>query len=175
MTRPQVSEPEALAQQVMNKLLALDQSSLTTGWSTWEDDKLIDYGHFTVSGADVGTRLVKIYDKVSELIQKYEITEVAFEDIQMQATNVKTHKVLAEVIGLLEYYFTDINMPYQIIPAVSWRSGLKIKGTKRAEQKKNTQEYVLNTYGVSATEDESDAISIGAYVIKQKNSAFNWD
>lgn len=63
---------------------------------------------------------------------------------------------------------------YEIVPSVRWKSQLNIKGKKRAEQKKNAQAYVLEHYGKKVTQDESDAICIGAYFVN-KDVGFNWD
>ena len=162
----------------MSRLLALDQASVTSGWSVWEDNKLVQYGKFTFDDADIGVRLNKIRKYVKELVVEYEVDEVAFEDIQMQANkgnNVHTHKILAEVIGVLEELFTEIKVPYSIIPSATWKSTLGIKGADRTAQKKNAQLYVLNTYGIKATQDECDAICIGAHKYKKNNSAFDWN
>ena len=66
----------------MRKLLALDQASHTSGYSIFYDDKLEAYGKFTFDDEDIGERLYKIREKVKKLIDKYDINEVAFEDIQ---------------------------------------------------------------------------------------------
>ena len=39
--------------------------------------------HFTAKGNDLGSRLEQIRNKIIELINKYEIDEVIFEDIQL--------------------------------------------------------------------------------------------
>jgi hypothetical protein len=53
------------------KILAFDQSSRTSGWSVFEDGKLVEYGKFTFSDEDFGKRLEKIRNKVSDMIDKY--------------------------------------------------------------------------------------------------------
>ena len=162
----------------MSNLLALDQASVTTGWSVWENDKLVKWGKFTIDDSDMGERLLKIRKRIDDLIETYKIDEVVFEDIQMQANrtnNVHTYKVLAEVIGVLEERLTELKIPYTMVPASVWKSTLGIKGAARAEQKKNAQLYVLNTYGIKATQDECDAICIGAHKQKKNNSAFDWN
>ena len=63
------------------KLLALDQSSRTSGFAVFDDGKLLDYGHFTLTNSDFGTRLMQVKQKIKELIEKYEVDEVIFEDI----------------------------------------------------------------------------------------------
>lgn len=161
----------------MSNLLALDQSSRTSGYAIFKDQKLIHYGHFTFDDADMGLRLNKIKKKIKSLIDEYEITEVAFEDIYMdgqRVNNVQTFKVLAEVFGVVYELVTDLGLPNTAILAGTWKSTLNIKGTARAEQKRNAQTYILNTYNIKATQDECDAICIGAHYIKQKNSVFDW-
>ena len=164
----------------MTKILALDQSSRITGWAVFEDDKLIDSGKFTVSDDDIGIRLVKIRKKVLELISQFEIDKVYFEDIQLQGNvtnNVQTFKVLAEVFGVIYETLKEIDMPNETVLAGTWKSKLGIKGARRDEQKRNAQAYVQNTYGKKVSQDESDAICIGAYAVlntPQPSDVFDW-
>lgn len=162
----------------MNRLLALDQASVTSGYAIFEDDKLVEYGKFTFEDSDVAIRLVKIRNKVIELINTYNITEIAFEEIQMQnnvVNNVQTFKVLSEVYGVIHELSQELNIPYVIVSSNSWKSTLKIKGKTRAEQKKNAQNYVLENFNIKAVQDTCDAICIGTYVIKNKeNTGFDW-
>ena len=164
----------------MTKILALDQSSRITGWAVFEDDKLIDSGKFTVSDDDIGIRLVKIRKKVLELISQFEIDKVYFEDIQLQGNvtnNVQTFKVLAEVFGVIYETLKEIDMPNETVLAGTWKSKLGIKGARRDEQKRNAQVYVQNTYGKKVSQDESDAICIGAYAVlntPQTSDVFDW-
>lgn len=155
------------------KILALDQSSQVSGFAVFDDGQLIDSGTFTLIDANIGKRLVKYKKKIAELIEKYDIDEVAFEDIQMQGNNVHTFKVLAEIYGVTEEYLTAHSHSYQVISASSWRSQLGIKGRARTEQKKNTQLYVQEHYNKKVTQDEADAIAIGI-VASKKYTVFDW-
>lgn len=167
----------------MKNLLALDQASITTGYAVFKDGALSDYGKFTYDDSDIGERLVKIRKKVLDLIQKHDINEVAFEDIQLQrnvANNVQTFKVLSEVYGVIHELLQEIEIKYSIVPSSSWKSTLGIKGRARAEQKRNAQEWVMNYYGVKATQDTCDAICIGSHILKKPNAnvvasdGFDW-
>lgn len=166
----------------MANLLALDQASLTSGFAVFKNGKLYDYGKFTFSDDDIAKRLVKIRNKVIELIEQYEITEVAFEDIQMQnnVNNVQTFKTLAEVYGVILELLQEKEMKYIIISSNTWKSTLGIKGRARAEQKRNAQQFVLNTYNIKAIQDTCDAICIGTHVINnqikpvQGEKGFSW-
>lgn len=152
----------------MSRILSFDQSSRITGWAFFEDKKLKECGKFALEDSNMGDRLVKFRAKVYELINQYSPDEVVFEDIQEQ-NNILTFKTLAQVQGVLIELLTSLKMPYSIILASSWKSVLGIKGRARAEQKRNAQQYVINTYNLKVTQDEADSICIGdAYLKSQK-------
>ena len=157
-------------------LLALDQASQTTGWSVWQDGKFVAHGKFTATQVQMGDRLCAIRNQIQKIITTYHIDKVIFEDIQLQTktvNNVHTYRVLAEVIGMLETFLSDLKMPYEIMSSSTWKSTLGIKGKDRTEQKRNAQAWVVNTYSIKPTQDECDAICIGAaYFKKNVNS---WD
>ena len=164
-------EVAVLDQQAQVRLLALDQASVTTGWSVFVDKELIEFGKFTLQG-ELDERLVAIRQKVTELIDKYEINYVAFENIQMQnsvGNNVQTFKTLAEILGNIRELVKEKNLPYQVVTASTWKSYSKIKGRKRAEQKKNAQLYVIEKFNIKPTQDEADAICIGLYASNHLN------
>lgn len=167
----------------MSNLLAIDQASVTSGYAIFKDGELVDYGKFTFNDDVIAERLVKIRAKVLELIDTYDIDEVAFEDIQMQgnvANNVQTFKVLSEVFGVISETLQERKMKYTVVMAGTWKSTLGIKGRTRPEQKKNAQEYVLKTYNVKAIQDVCDAICIGTHCLKRPgvgttvSDGFDW-
>ena len=156
-------------------ILALDQASKTSGFAIYVDGKLDDYGKFTYDDTDIDKRLMKIRQKVADLIAIYKPDEVVYEDIQQQnniANNVATFKVLAEVYGVISELLQELNIKHSSVLAVTWKSALGIKGRTRPEQKKNAQEYVTRMYGIKPTQDECDAICIGLYQVNQ--SANDW-
>jgi Holliday junction resolvasome RuvABC endonuclease subunit len=63
------------------KVLAFDQASRTSGYSVFEDGKLITYGKFTYDDDDFGVRLMHIRNKVISLIDTHNPDKIAFEDI----------------------------------------------------------------------------------------------
>lgn len=160
------------------RLLALDQSSRCSGWAIFDNKELIDSGTFTLYSDDIGERLVQYRQHLSDLIDKYKIEEIAFEDIQMQnqINNVQTFKVLAEIFGITQEYLVEYNYPYHIVSSNTWKSKLQIKGRTRQEQKKNAQAYVLEHYNKKVSQDEADAISLGTSVLLSDNSekCYNW-
>lgn len=159
------------------RVLALDQASRTSGWAVFEDGELFNYGKFSATQADVGDRLYYIRKEVIGLIDKFDIDEVVFEDIQLQgnvANNVQTFKALAEVFGVLHELFVELKMPRTAVLSTVWKSTLGIKGKDRTAQKKAAQVWVEQNYGVKPTQDECDAICIGAHYTKNKVEVFDW-
>lgn len=163
----------------MANLLALDQSSRTTGFTVLKDGKIEVVSHFECIGDDLGDRLVQLRNNISSLISQYNINEVVFEDIQLQDVNgskekgIKTFKILAEAFGTVHEYLTEIKMPYAVAMPIKWKAHFKIAGKGRPQEKKMAQEYVLKQYGITCTEDEADSLCIALYHYNINNS-FDW-
>lgn len=97
--------------------------------------------------------------------------------MQSQVNNVQTFKVLAEIFGVTQEYLAEHKYGYQVVSSNTWKSKLGIKGRTRPEQKKNAQIYVLEYFNKKVSQDESDAICIGASIVKEqekKKNDFNW-
>ncbi len=160
-------------------LLALDQSSRTTGYSIFQEGKLVQCGHFSQTDPNIGLRLVGFRKKIIELIEQYKINEIAFEDIQLQSNvgnNVATLKALAEVYGVLHELCEEMNIPYTSVYSSTWKSGLQIRGRTRPEQKKAAQNFIREKYNLNPTQDEADSACIGTYILNNKQQkVLNWD
>lgn len=160
------------------KILALDQASHITGYAIFNDTNLVTYGHINQNEQDIGKRLKGLRKRIVELIDQYEINEVAFEDIQLQgnvANNITTFKTLAEVFGVVQELCAELELKYTIVHSQTWKSTLHIGGKTRAEQKKQSQLYAQTMYDILPTPDEADAICIGAHILKNANKNLNWD
>lgn len=150
-------------------LLALDQASRVSGYAIFIEGKLTKYGKFSFDDEDFGIRLMKIRNKVQEIIKEYSINQVIFEDIQLQnsiGNNVDTFKKLAEVRGVVHELLTEIQIPYLSVLSTVWKSKLKLlhgQGQKRESQKKAAQDWVIKNYNIKPTQDEADAICLGVY------------
>lgn len=159
------------------KLLSLDQATHITGWAVFEDGKLINQGKIEANHSDLGERLYYIKKEVISLIEKFDIDEVVYEDIQLQANvgnNVQTFKSLAELFGVLYETFTELKIPNSATLATSWKSALGIKGKRRDEQKRNAQTWVINNYCLQVSQDIADAICIGAAYLKKTTTEYDW-
>ena len=162
----------------MIRTLALDQASNITGWAIFENGMLEEYGKIDLSKYEFGERLFLIRQKVLKLIQTKGIDRVILEDIYMdgqRVNNVQTFKMLAEVFGVLFELCIEEKIPVSAVLAGTWKSTLGIKGKTRPEQKRNAQIWVQQKYNVNPTQDEVDAICIGAHDSIKDEQSFNWE
>ena len=150
------------------RLLALDQASRITGWAIFEDNTLLQYGKFGLSQYDdIGDRLYHLRKDVKKLIEDEKIDTIALEDIYIdgqRVNNIQTFKILAEVFGVLFELCIELKKPVSAVLAGTWKSTLGIKGKTRPEQKHAAQIWVQNKFNIKPTQDEVDAICIGAHI-----------
>lgn len=159
------------------KILAFDQASRISGYSVFEDGKLLEYGHWECVQSDFGKRIVTICEKVTNLIKKHNPDKVLFENIQKE-DNLATFQKLAWVQGAMILSLNQLNVPYEIIYPSEWRSVLnflKDNGKNRDTQKKIAKDWVFKTTGFKCTEDESDAICIGYSYFKKADSVIEFE
>ena len=153
---------------ILIKLLCLDQATLITGYSIWEDSKLITYGTLEVDPDEknIIERMKLMSELIIELIEVEKPNFIVIEDTQLQ-NNTKTYQQLSQFQGVLMAYFFNIDSGFVIVKPTEWKSKCGIKGRKREEQKINTQLFVKNTYGFDCSEDIADAIGIGFWAINK--------
>lgn len=163
----------------VSNLLALDQSSHTTGYTILQNGTIIKVDHFKCEGNDLGDRLFQLRQKIETLIYEYDIDEVVFEDIQLQDVNgnketgIKTFKILAEVFGVVEELLTEKGIKYCCAAPIKWKAHFKIAGKGRQQEKKLAQNYILKNYNIQCTEDEADSLCIALYHL-ESNNVFDW-
>lgn len=153
------------------RILAFDQASITSGWSVFDQDKLISYGKWSSDGKDSIERIGQTKGWFASSILKWKPDKVILEDIQLQkftATNgegdaVLTYKKLAHLQGVLMNYLYENQIDFQVVSPSTWRNYSEIKGKTRTDKKKNAQLKVKKLYDVSVTQDEADAILIGTW------------
>ena len=88
------------------------------------------------------------------------------EDVQAQ-TNTNTYGKLSRLIGALIELANINNIEYKIIHSSTWRKGLIIKGRDRKMLKQQSQQYILDKYGIEVQDDVADAICIGTYFLNK--------
>ena len=164
------------------KILALDLSTKSSGWATYDNDKLIEYGCITASSTDFIKRIQKIIGELDIILQKYkDITRVIAEEVRPEGTgygvgNLHTHKTLmylqAAVAFLLHEKYAAA--AFEFIYPSSWRAKCGIKngrGVRRETVKANDIKFVKETFGLDVNDDIADAIGIGYSEVSQN---FSW-
>lgn len=156
----------------MKTMISLDQALQVSGYAIFEQGKLKESGVFSLPKTKpIEQRLALLYQELENLLQKVddENVTIVFEDIQLQAGNVKTYQRLAYVQAaiLLWCYYHQID--YTIEPPSHWRKILGGGfGHKREEQKQHAIDLVEQICGKEVSSDEADAICIGLAYLKEK-------
>ena len=155
----------------MTKYLALDQALQVTGYAIFDEKELIANGSFSISpGKPIDYRLNSFLEHLDGLYSDFQFDHLFFEDIQKQQ-NVETFKKLAYVQAAILIWCWRNDMRFSILAPSHWRSiihsNYKVNfGKTRKDQKLAAQSFVEKQYGLNLTEDECDAICLGAAGIK---------
>lgn len=159
----------------MNKecrFISFDQSTKMTGWCLWINGEYKTSGVLNCSKEkDSYMRFLLMVQYIFELINKYEPHVIYIEDTALQ-TNAKTLKDLSQLQGVIIGCCIAKGISYEIISPTQWRKILNFeqgRGMKRKDLKYQAIQYVLDTYEITATEDEVEAIALGSAVLKKFN------
>ena len=146
-------------------ILSLDQSTTKTGWAYYLGDDFVTSGVLTTN-----TGMNGMMENILKLVDKIKPTYIIFEDIYLnqdpkfKKIGVQEFKKLAQLQGYIQGICVIKGMGYYIIPPTEWKSHFKFKG-KREEQKEHSINYVKEHFKLDATDDETDAILLGKYIL----------
>lgn len=169
------------------RILALDQSTKITGYAIFDNTTLIKYGTIEIGGSNVVQRLLKVREWVRNVNASWKPDLIVIEDIQMQSEeadgtkNVITFKILAMLIGVLQTFFEENGINYEMANISKWRQNEQIKGKHRTDKKRSAMLRVEKCYNIKPTDDEADAILIGRYMIdclkekQEEENIIHWD
>ena len=152
----------------MVKLLALDLATITSGYSVFYDDKLVESGTLKVKG-DLEDRLIFMKKEIIKVCNKHNINAIISEQEQIHKGGATTN-ALCKQSGVLRCTSDDMGIPYVFVPINTWRIDCGIKhNMKRALQKAEAIKKVKELYNVDTkSDDEAEAILIGRYSVKNK-------
>lgn len=155
-----------------NRIMAFDQATITSGWSVWDDGKLINYGKWTSNGVKSTQRISLTKQWFASMIESWVPSIIFLEDIQLQkfdnykggeSAAVVTYKKLAHLQGVLKNYCYENGIPYEIVSPSTWRTFSGVKGRTRTDKKRSAQLIVKELCGIDVSDDIADAILIGRY------------
>jgi Holliday junction resolvasome RuvABC endonuclease subunit len=152
------------------KILSLDNATKITGWALFDCSKLMDCGIVTADAKEKNpvVRIEQIYNQVRDLIQKYSVDFVVFEETTFQA-NIDVLKQLSRLQGCIMALCYDNNVGFEMLFPSEWRKQLGFKGKGRDEQKKQAVDYINLHYGLKLDykeDDKAEAICIGESMLK---------
>lgn len=159
------------------KILALDQATRDSGWSVFDGETLIDFGHFSFTHEDLSIRIYKLCQEIAKKIDIHQPDIVVIENIQLQQ-NVEMFQKLAWVQGALMTLCNEKGVPHKLVYPSEWRkscSFLKGNDKHRDNQKKIAQTWVMETFGKKCTQDESDAICIGYAESQEEDNVLQFE
>lgn len=162
------------------RVLALDQATKITGYSIFDNKKLIYYGIFEAEeNSNEILRDVQVKEWLVSVIKNWEPELVGLEGIQYQANfGVTTFEILARLQGILMGTLCELDIPYKVCPTPTWRAHCGVKGRSRIEKKRSMKELVKKWFDVQISDDEADAIGIGKYLSDTATSVVkitNWE
>lgn len=161
------------------RVLALDQATKITGFSIFDDKKLIQYGVFETNLEDEIARDSAIKTWLLSMLDNWKPDFVGIEGIQYEERfGVTTFETLARLQGILMETLFWEKIPYKVCPTNTWRSHCGVKGKTRVDKKRSMQSIVKKEFDVSVSDDEADAIGIGKYVAEtqiRKVQITNWE
>lgn len=155
------------------RILSLDQSTTSTGYALYDEEKLVEYGVWRLKEKDILARIVGMSKKIHSYIIDQKVDIVVFEDTN-RLQNTQTLKHLSMLMGSILYICEQKGKDWLMVLPGVWRSELRFSdGTresqKRKRQKEYAKEYASNLVGVEIkNEDIAEAICIGSAFIKNQ-------
>lgn len=162
-----------------NRILALDQASHVSGYSIYDDGKLITYGTFTTKTQNEDTRIHEVKEWFLSMVDSYQPDIIGIEGIQyQQAFGVTTFQALARLQGVLIEECVSNKLKYEVCSTNTWRAYCGVKGQSRSDKKASMQRLVKKWFDISVSDDCADAIGIGKYVAERhqkKTEIISWE
>jgi Holliday junction resolvasome RuvABC endonuclease subunit len=153
----------------INRSLALDQSSQKTGFSIWDDDKLIEYGTINFTDEKPEVRMLQEKQWILSMIETWHIDVVGIEEIFLNPHMPQVYKVLSGTYYVLLVMLVENKIKYFTISPATWRAHCKVTSKYSKNIKQAMQELVLKIYGKSVSEDEADSIGLGKCLVEALN------
>lgn len=177
-----------------DRILAVDQATITSGYSVFDNKSLTHYGLFPVRDDLPKVQRISLTKNwLINTIHNIKPNYIFFEDIQLQnfsgnkgaylkgssnSVGITTFKTLAELLGTLEVVAYEAGVDFEVVPSGVWRAKTGVTGRARADRKKSAQLLVKKWYDINVTQDEADAICLGKYgssIYRPKVEMFKWE
>ena len=152
------------------RILSLDQATINTAYSVWDNGKLVTYGKITADKRIKDyRRSLQMIELMMELVNECKPNIIILEDAFSNGNN-KTFGMLSCLRGMAMERFTTENYKFEIVAPVTWKSFHKIHG-KRPEEKRQSVMLAENKFGINLNNDDdiADSINIGLWAVNKFN------
>lgn len=149
-------------------IIAFDLSLHSTGYSIFNDNKLLEIGSIPTDPKKIlPVRLKKIADAVKKLKKTYKPDKIIFERGFSRFNNVT--QILFRVFGVINYLFYDIEQIY--IPAKTVRKLICGQGNIKKNDFFLYMQKKYKSKGIKfQNNDEADSYALGLAYLKQEKS-----
>ncbi len=155
------------------KILALDQSTKHTGWSYWDNKRLLKYGVIDTQESDAAfVRMAQMGSEIDKLVRRFKPNHVVIEQVQFQH-NYKVYSQLSQLQGIIMRILFEKNIAFTLVEPTKWRAFDGIKNRKREETKAAAIQAVKDKYYIDVSEDIAEAIGIGLWAIENVEDTNN--
>lgn len=155
------------------KILALDQSTKHTGWSYWDNKRLLKYGVIDMQESDAAfVRMAQMGSEIDKLVRRFKPNHVVIEQVQFQH-NYKVYSQLSQLQGIIMRILFEKNIAFTLVEPTKWRAFDGIKNRKREETKAAAIQAVKDKYYIDVSEDIAEAIGIGLWAIENVEDTNN--
>lgn len=164
----------------MNRVLVIDQATINTAYTIVDVEKSPQWLCCSVlkisrKNKNPVVRMVELYDKISEVIDKYNINTLVVEEVPLsRKTNLNTTVVLLKLLALMEVLAIRKNINIEILNVNNWKFLAKIKKATREHQKQHSIVLAMERWPVFKeiiidSDDVADCLNMSyAYLKKIK-------
>lgn len=145
------------------KLIGLDVSTRITGYSVFQNNKLVEHGVIDFhKEKDTVVRQRQMIKSLIQFLDAHKPDVVFIEDTFCKG-NIETSMKLMMMIGSVFGWCVNNDKDFKKIKPSAWRVtvGIEVGNKNRSELKAADIEYVRQRYNLVCGDDEADAICIG--------------
>ena len=125
--------------------IGIDASTTCTGYSVFEDNKLIDYGAIKPKGSDWRERLVHEGPELKLLFEKYKPDKIYMENVPLMGRQMETLVILGAVQGYILGIVAPLGFNIEFLWPTTWRSDIGLyDGTKEGRKKEVLKEKAVD-------------------------------
>lgn len=150
----------------------IDASTKATGVSIMCDGELVDYTLIEINSKefpDAYERIKKMFVKICEVLDKYNIDDMYMEKAICKGGNVDVTIKLAYLSGGMSLYCIQNDIEFHNPTPTMWRAKVGIpngRGVLRATQKATAIKAVKDWYGIDVGDDVAEAVLISRSAFK---------